>query len=89
MREPRWYGKPMPEALFRSRCEIPPRLLNHGTYRVVLFLVRNEAFDVYRDDSALVFKVAEVPEPERRWFGEWPGVVRPELAWTTERSETG
>lgn len=83
-REPNWHTRPFPKGLFRSSCIIPARLLNDGTYRVDLLVVRDQSTVVYRDEQAVVFTVRDVPEPGRAWHGDWPGVVRPELTWRTE-----
>ncbi len=80
LREPHWHGKPYPRGLFRSICTIPPRLLNDGTYRVELLVVRDQATVIYRDEQALVFTVHDVPEPGLAWHGGWPGIGAPAAA---------
>ncbi len=84
--EPIWSGRPFPVGLFESRCYIPGDLLNDGTYRVELLLVKNQAQVFFIMDNALVFEVVESPLriETSAWHGKWPGVLRPNLKWTTE-----
>jgi lipopolysaccharide transport system ATP-binding protein len=83
--EPVWHGKPFPKGLFRSACLVPGSLLNDGTYRVELLVVRDQSVIIYQHDSVLTFSVNEALETrEGAWYGKWPGAVRPNLDWTTD-----
>jgi lipopolysaccharide transport system ATP-binding protein len=75
---------PLDAGLYRSSCLIPGDLLNAGTYRVVMFFVRDGLDRVYQDESLLTFEVQDTPDLRSGWFGEIAGVVRPRLKWTTE-----
>jgi lipopolysaccharide transport system ATP-binding protein len=79
-----WHGRPFPAGLFCSTCRVPGYLLNAGTYRVRLLFVRDSAVVLYTHDDAAVFEVHDEPDKRGNWFGKWPGVVRPSLAWRTE-----
>ena len=79
-----WHGKPFPAGLFRSVCHVPGDLLNNGVHRVLLLMVRSEDQVIFSVKDALVFDVHDAPERRGNWHGKWPGVVRPELDWTTE-----
>ena len=83
--EPVWSGQPCPAGLFRSRFYIPAELLNNGTHRVHLYVIKEQTEVVYQTDDILVFDVQE-DSSERRgaWFGKWIGAVRPNLKWETE-----
>ena len=73
-----------PIGLFRSVCHIPGNLLNSGFHRVGLFLVRYDMSATYRLDEAIGFEVIDNAERSFAWFGKEPGVLCPQLAWSTE-----
>lgn len=79
-----WYGKPRPVGIYKTRCEIPPNLLNSDFYSIDLRMVnhRNELQFCVENVVALV--VHETGEMTAEYSGAWPGAVRPRLAWTTE-----
>jgi lipopolysaccharide transport system ATP-binding protein len=87
--EPHWHGRPHPAGLFRSVCEIPGDLLNDGWYFVELFIVRDESHVLSRHEAILSFELLDSAERRTAWHGKWVGVVRPDLAWTTELIESG
>ena len=82
--ERKWNGRPFPAGLFRSVCHVPGDLLNDGTYRVQLHVVRDESVVIFRLDDLLVFEIHEAAERSGAWFGKWIGAVRPSLEWNTE-----
>jgi len=85
MHEPVWHGHPFPVGLFKSTCYVPASLLNDGTYRVDLLVVKDESTGIYAHDGILNFAVHEAMETRRgSWYGKWPGAVRPNLRWSTE-----
>jgi lipopolysaccharide transport system ATP-binding protein len=84
--ETSWRGRACPVGLFRSTCWIPANLLNTGTYGIQLVFIEREATVSFSLKNALVFDVHESTRGGA-WFGEWGGVVRPELEWTTELLE--
>ncbi len=86
--EPVWHGREFPAGLFRSVCFVPGNLLNDGMYRVELLVVRDEGVIIHREEEALVFEVRDVAEMRGNWLGKWPGVLRPDLNWTTELEQT-
>jgi lipopolysaccharide transport system ATP-binding protein len=81
--EPTWSEKAYPSGLFRSRFYIPADLLNDGTHRVDLYVVRNKSEVIYSQEDIVVF---EVQDAERRgaWYGKWIGAIRPNLKWETQ-----
>jgi lipopolysaccharide transport system ATP-binding protein len=89
VREPAWHGRPFPAGLFRSGCRVPGNLLNDGTYRVELLVVRDQGVVLHREPDVLVFEVRDAAEMRADWYGRWPGVVRPALDWTTELVSAG
>jgi lipopolysaccharide transport system ATP-binding protein len=80
-----WPRRPTPGGLFRSTCHIPGKLLNTGVYGVHLVFMERETSVAFYLADALMFEAHE--EMRRGWVGEWGGVVRPELDWTTEPVE--
>jgi len=56
-------------------------------YRVELLVVRDEGVIVHREEEALVFEVRDVAEMRATGW-QWPGVLRPDLNWTTELEQT-
>jgi lipopolysaccharide transport system ATP-binding protein len=84
-----WRGQPFPVGRFRNVCHIPGDLLNSGRYRVELLVVQDSNLVVYRHDDVLAFEVHDSADLRGGWYGRWPGVVRPLLAWDTELVESG
>jgi lipopolysaccharide transport system ATP-binding protein len=74
----------LPVGLYRSRCYIPGDLLNAGTYRVHLLVIRDRAVEVFGMEDAFVFEVQDSRLDDVRWYGKILGVVRPVLKWHTE-----
>jgi len=86
--EPLWNGRGFPMGLFCSSCHIPGDLLNAGTYRVQLLVIRDQAFEVFNMEDAFVFEVQEARFESVKWYGKIPGVVRPALKWNTDLVRT-
>jgi lipopolysaccharide transport system ATP-binding protein len=82
--EPDWHGRPFPKGLFHSRCHVPGGLLNAGTYRVCVLIVKDGLQVMRRLEDILVFDVRDITEGRGAWHGKWPGAVRPNLKWSTE-----
>lgn len=83
-KEPVWHGKPFPEGLFRSVFYIPGGLLNDGTHRVRLYVVKDQGTVIYHQDDILVFNLEDDAEGRGSWYGKWIGAVRPDFKWETE-----
>ncbi|MGQ9910241.1 MAG: ABC transporter ATP-binding protein [Candidatus Flexifilum sp.] len=84
--EERWMTRPHPAGLIRTTCDIPGYLMNAATYSIRLLFVEDHARIIYQIDHALVFDVTESVETYGygTWFGQWPGVVHPNLNWKIE-----
>lgn len=81
---------PAPAGLLRSSFIVPADLMNNGTYRLrlVVFLNGIGATVVADWEDLLVFEIQDAASELRGAFhGDWPGVVRPNLAWKTELLE--
>jgi lipopolysaccharide transport system ATP-binding protein len=83
--ERNWGGRPLPSGRYRAVCRVPGGLLNQGNYRVDLWLVKDRAHLLHKEADILSFEVGDDVEGRDGWFGEWPGVVRPQLPWTIDR----
>ena len=79
----------MPKGLFRSTFQIPGDLLNDGTHRVQLIIVKDQSLHFFRVDDILIFDVEDMLEKRTGWYGKWIGAVRPKLLWETELVEPG
>jgi lipopolysaccharide transport system ATP-binding protein len=68
------------QGVVETRCQVPARLLNDGSYSVT-FSVHYMGTEGVAAEAVLAFEIADVP---RDIFpaDKWPGVLRPELAWS-------
>lgn len=81
---------PAPAGLLRSSFIVPADLMNNGTYRLRLMVFLNGIGATVAADweDLLVFEIQDAASELRGAFhGDWPGVVRPNLAWKTELLE--
>jgi lipopolysaccharide transport system ATP-binding protein len=72
-----------PVGIIREACSIPGDLLNDGTYRISIMIVKDRFHGIYKLDDVLVFDVQDA-ERECDYYGKWEGMVRPKLDWTSE-----
>jgi lipopolysaccharide transport system ATP-binding protein len=72
--------------LITGRCRIPAGLLNDGTYKITLVVVRDKSSYVYCHNDAIVFEIHDV-ERDGGWYDKWPGAVGPILDWTMASDE--
>ena len=77
---------PTPAGLIRATCQVPSPLLNDGSYRVRILIVRDTSVILFDDSEVLLFEVHDVPR-NMNWYGKWVGVVRPALEWEMETVE--
>lgn len=64
----------------RATCRIPPRLLNDGQFRLSLFIARDGSVPLLSLPDLISFELVDHSR-EHRWYGKWPGCVRPDLEW--------
>ena len=79
-----WYLRPFPVGMYRSTCHVPGDLLNNGTYSMELYVVKDRGQVVYHHNNILSFEVQDSSDLRGAWHGDWAGVVRPNLHWTTK-----
>lgn len=74
----------IPAGLMRSVCHIPGDLLNSGSHRFVVLVVKDTNCVIYNHESQVSFDILDIRERQGIWYGKEPGVVQPVLEWTTE-----
>ena len=80
-----WVDRPHPVGLYRTVCTLPGNFLNEGRYHInVIVLTNVTKAEVFAED-VVSFNVYESGAMRKEYGGEWLGVVRPKLAWQTER----
>ena len=57
---------------------IPAHLLNNKTYYVSLKVIKNNSTPIYEFENCASFEVEDV-QREMAYYGEWPGVIRPQI----------
>ena len=82
-----WCGKPMPSGLYRSVCRIPANFLNDKSYSITAIIGRFPSNTIALEENILTFRVHDSGEMRKEYYGGWLGVIRPRLAWQTERLE--
>jgi lipopolysaccharide transport system ATP-binding protein len=83
-----WCGREHPVGLYCSRCTLPPNFLNEGLYRVTAIMDKGVAETQFVAEWILSFTVHDTGEMRKDYYGHWIGVVRPKLAWQTQRIES-
>jgi lipopolysaccharide transport system ATP-binding protein len=83
-----WRDRPRGRQAVRTRCQIPGHFLAEGGLSVLIEISSYgpTAHHVSEHDAAM-FHVVDPGDGEGvrgAWVGDWPGVVRPMLAWETE-----
>ncbi|HUJ19254.1 MAG TPA: ABC transporter ATP-binding protein [Nitrospirota bacterium] len=75
---------PMPAGLFRSVCHFPNDLLNSGSHRFVVLVVKDTSNVIYSHESGVSFDILDLRQRQGTYYGREPGVVQPVLRWSTE-----
>jgi lipopolysaccharide transport system ATP-binding protein len=75
-----WHDRPRPPGLYRSRCTLPANLLNEHRYFVSVFIVVDKVQIAVAAHNVIGFQAYD-----DEFRGAVIGVVRPRLAWQTER----
>lgn len=83
--EPNWHGKQFPAGLFRSVCEVPANFLPPGHFTVSVIIWGDNYTVGYREDATVEFDLEEGGCMRHDYAGDWFGVVRPLLKWTTQQ----
>jgi len=83
-----WYGKPLAPGMYRSVCRIPAHFLNDRGYSIAAIIGKPPSNTIALEDYAVYFRVQDTGAMRKEYYGQWLGVVRPRLAWHTERMVT-
>jgi lipopolysaccharide transport system ATP-binding protein len=79
-----WFGRPQPKGIYKSICKIPKNFLNDRHYSVS-FIILTEVTNVHVYEKNVVsFAVHDSGEMRDEFTGEWLGIIRPKLEWSTE-----
>ena len=82
----KWYYKPYPKGLFKTRMTIPAFFLNDGLYSISLFINRNATEGaIIKQRNLISFSVEDSLDMRTEFKGKWIGVVRPKLSWRTKK----
>ncbi len=81
--EKNWYGKPMPEGVYKSICQIPANFLNNGWFSLSINLFGKGFSDSVMTNEILRFEALDSPAVRGDYFGIFGGVIRPLLNWET------
>jgi lipopolysaccharide transport system ATP-binding protein len=79
-----YHGKPLLRGRYKSQCKIPANFLNNKMYLLSAFLVPDEFANACIAEEALSFTIEETGAMRKEYTGEWIGIVRPKLTWTTD-----
>lgn len=83
-----WAYKGYPIGLFRTSCTIPKFLLNTGIHSINLYINGTMASDTIVVKLGVIsFDAQDDLDMRTEYSGEWPGAIRPKLAWKTEQLE--
>lgn len=80
-----WYGQLHPRGLFKSVCRIPANFLNEGRYSITAIVGKLPNDTLILEKDVISFDVCDTGEMRKEYYGGWLGVVRPKLAWKTEK----
>ena len=81
--EPMWYGKGMPEGIYRSICIIPGHLLNNCMLSFSINLFGKSFTDLVTLSEVIKINVQDSMTVRRDFLGECGGYLRPDFKWTT------
>jgi lipopolysaccharide transport system ATP-binding protein len=83
-----WTTRPRPCGLYHSECVFPANFLNEGRYSITAIVGRPPTTSEILERDIVSFDVLDTGPMRKEYFGQWIGVVRPRLAWSTELDET-
>ncbi len=84
-----WFGKPHPVGRFKTVCKIPANFLNDGRYSISAIVLTDLTNAEVHKKEVLSFNIHETGEMRKEYVGDWAGVIRPKLAWSTQLTQTG
>ncbi len=78
-----YYGKPLHRGRYVSTCRMFGNLLNDGRYHVSVIGASDYWQDSFRIDHVISFDALDDGILKKDYSGNYGGVVRPKLTWTT------
>jgi lipopolysaccharide transport system ATP-binding protein len=80
-----WVEQPYPVGVYRSSCSYPGRLLNDGIYALTVYINDNSIgrSRVFEQDI-LKFEIIDTGYMREEFHGNWMGILRMKLPWSTE-----
>jgi len=83
----KWFNKPHPLGKYTSDFSIPANLLNTGKFSISVLLIEAGSRVICQIDEAIVFELLDQNRRTSNFFGNWSGIIRPELNWNTTRND--
>lgn len=80
-----WYGTPRPIGLYKSVCILPANFLNERYYSIDFGVANNRREYELNVQDVMSFTGVDTGDMKKEYNGEWVGLVRPKLAWKTEK----
>jgi lipopolysaccharide transport system ATP-binding protein len=91
--DPSWRGRPRPIGRYVSTASIPGNLLSEGTLFITAALTTlNPSIRQFKERDVVAFQIVDTLDGDSvrgDVIGEWGGVVRPLLQWSTFFSPNG
>ena len=82
-----YHGKPLKKGHYVSTCTIYGNLLNNGRYYASIIGATDYWTDGFRADHVIVFEALDDGRLRGDFAGNYGGVIRPKLRWTTVPSK--
>lgn len=79
-------SKQYKKGIIKGKCLIPGNLLNDGSYTISLFFIKNTSSTIFEFEECLSFDVEDF-RAHTAWYGDWPGVIRPQFKVQLEQEE--
>jgi lipopolysaccharide transport system ATP-binding protein len=80
-----FFNIPLKKGNYRAVCTIPAFFLNDLSYTISCFLVSSAKNKLASTSEVLSFTVNETGEMRQEYTGVWTGLIRPRLAWETQK----
>ncbi len=77
------FGKPLKKGKYTSTLIIPGNFLNEKSYSISAFLVPIDFNNLAVVEDALSFVVTDTGDMRKEYGGDWIGLLRPKMAWST------
>lgn len=78
------FGKPLKKGKYASKLIIPGNFLNEKAYSINAFLVPLDMNNMAIVEDALSFSVTDTGDMRKEYGGEWIGLLRPKMSWSTQ-----